>query len=114
MQDVRWHYYRIGTLDMSRNIFFVSAALSLLFISLSQIPDPGILGIDEEPERIMFYGGSGLVAGLFGLVALGSGTYLCMTRFAGIPRAQRHLILAIMVMVLVAVTLTLVIRFKIA
>ncbi|MBT8358412.1 MAG: hypothetical protein HKO79_02245 [Desulfobacterales bacterium] len=99
---------------MSRNIFFVSAALSLFFIGLSQIPDPGILGIDEEPERIMFYGGSGLFAGLLGLVALVSGTYLCMTRFRGVSRVQRRLILAIMVMVLLAVILTIVIRFNIA
>lgn len=99
---------------MSRNIFLVSATLSLLFIGLSQIPDAGILGIDEEPERILFYGGSGLLAGLFGLVSLGSGTYLCMIRFAGIPSVQRHLILAIMVLVLVAVTLTLMIRFNLS
>lgn len=68
---------------MSRNIFLVSATLSLLFTGLSQIPDAGILGIDEEPERILFYGGSGLLAGLFGLVSLGSGTYLCMIRLRG-------------------------------
>ena len=96
---------------MSRNIFLVSAALSLLFIGLSQIPDPGFLGIEEEPERIMFYGGSGLLAGLFGLVSLGSGTYLCITRFASVPRTQRHLILATMVLIFVAVMLTFVIRF---
>ena len=97
---------------MPRNLFLVTAALSLLFIGLSQIPDPGILGMDEEPERIMFYGGSGLLSGLFGLVALGSGTYLCIIRFAGVPRVQRYLILAIMVTVLIAVSLTFVIRFN--
>ncbi len=96
---------------MPRKLFFVSAALSLFFIGLSQIPDPGILGIDEEPERIIFYGGSGLLAGLFGLVAIFSGIYLCMTRFAGVSKGQRHFMLAIMLMVLVAVAVSLVVRF---
>jgi len=96
---------------MSRKIFLGSFALAVLFIGFSQIPDPRIFGIVDESERIMFYGGSGLLAGLFGLILLGSGTYLCVTRFAGSSKGQRHFMLAIMLMVLVAVAVSLVVRF---
>ena len=86
---------------MVRKLFLGSAVLFMLFVGLSQIPDPKILGIHEEPERIMFYGGSGLLAGLFGLIALGSGVYRGVTRFEGVSRGQRRLLLAVMLMALI-------------
>ena len=55
---------------MPRLIFFLSLVLCLLAIALSQLPDPGIFGLGDASGRILFYGGSGLLAGLFGLVAL--------------------------------------------
>ncbi len=96
---------------MARNIFLGSLVLCLLFIGLSQVSDPRVFGIHEEPERIMFYGGSGLLVGLFGLIALGSGIYLGATRFAGVSEGQRRFMLAIMLIVLIAVLTTFVIRF---
>ncbi len=83
----------------------------MIFLGLSQMSDPGVFGIHEEPERIMFYGGSGLLVGLFGLIALGSGIYLGATRFAGVSEGQRRFMLAIMLIVLIAVLTTFVIRF---
>lgn len=96
---------------MARVIFLGSVILCTIFLGLSQMSDPGVFGIHEEPERIMFYGGSGLLVGLFGLIALGSGIYLGATRFAGVSEGQRRFMLAIMLIVLIAVLTTFVIRF---
>ncbi len=96
---------------MARVIFLGSVILCTIFLGLSQMSDPGVFGIHEEPERIMFYGGSGLLVGLFGLIALGSGIYLGATRFAGVSEGQRRFLLAIMLIVLIAVLTTFVIRF---
>ncbi len=96
---------------MARVIFLGSVILCMIFLGLSQMSDPGVFGIHEEPERIMFYGGSGLLVGLFGLIALGSGIYLGATRFAGVSEGQRRFMLAIMLIVLIAVLTTFVIRF---
>ncbi len=84
---------------MSRNVFPESVVLCLLFISLSQISDPGILGIHGEPERILFYGASGLLVGRFGLIALGSGIQLGATRFEGVSEGQRRFMLTLMLIV---------------
>jgi hypothetical protein len=97
---------------MARNMFLGSLALCLLFIGFTHISDPGILGIDEEPERIMFYGGSGLLAGLFGLVGLGSGIYLCVTRFSSLSIGQRRVMVTILLIVLIAVLTAFMIRFN--
>ena len=51
---------------MARVIFLGSVILCMIFLGLSQVSDPGVFGIHEEPERILFYGGSGLLAGLSG------------------------------------------------
>ncbi len=96
---------------MARVIFLGSVILCMIFLGLSQMSDPGVFGIHEEPERIMFYGGSGLLVGLFGLIASGSGIYLGATRFAGVSEGQRRFMLAIMLIVLIAVLTTFVIRF---
>jgi hypothetical protein len=96
---------------MIRNVFFGSVALCLLFIGLSQISDPSIFGIHGEPERILYYGGSGLLVGLFGIIALGSGIYLGTNRVEGISEGQRRIILTIMLLVLIAALAILVIRF---
>ncbi len=96
---------------MARVIFLGSVILCMIFLGLSQMSDPGVFGIHEEPERIMFYGGSGLLVGLFGLIALGSGIYLGATRFAGVSEGQRRFMLAIMLIVRIAVLTTFVIRF---
>ncbi len=37
---------------MARNIFLVSVVLCLLCVGLSQVSDPSVFGIREEPERI--------------------------------------------------------------
>ena len=55
---------------MSRLVFFSSLTLCLLALALTRLPDPGIFGFGDESGRILFYGGSGLLAGLFGLGAL--------------------------------------------
>jgi ABC-type Na+ efflux pump permease subunit len=96
---------------MTRNLFFGSVALCLLFIGLSQISDPSILGIHGEPEQILYYGGSGLLAGLFGIIALGIGIFLGTTQFEGISKGRRRVILFAMLLVFIAVLIILVIRF---
>ena len=95
---------------MARRIFFGSVLLCLLFIGLSQVSDPGVFGIHEEPERIMFYGGSGLLAGLSGLVAAVSGIYLGSTRFAGLSQGQQRVLFTMSLIVLIAVLIAVVLR----
>ena len=80
-----------------------SLVLCLLCIGLTQVSDPSIFGVNEEPERIMFYGGFGVLAGLFGLAAAVSGVYLGVTRFTGLSAGQRRLILTVIWTVLIAV-----------
>ena len=96
---------------MAGKVFFGSAVLCLLFTGLSQISDPGVLGIRGEPARVLYYGGSGLLGGVFGLVALGSGIYLGITRFEGVSVVQRRVVLSTMLLVLIAALIILVIRF---
>ncbi len=43
---------------------------ALIFLGLAYVPDPSIIGINSEPSRIMFYGLSGLLAGLSFVVAV--------------------------------------------
>jgi hypothetical protein len=52
------------------------------FFLLSQVPDPAVFGIRTEPSTILYYGGSGLLAGLFTVMAIGSGV------LAGLRRLQ--------------------------
>jgi hypothetical protein len=96
---------------MARSIFIGSLILGLVCAGLSQVPDPGILGIHEEPGRIMFYGGSGLLAGLSGLVAVVSGIYLAATRYAGLSDRQWRYLLTGISIVLIALMVAIVIRF---
>ena len=96
---------------MARNIFLGSLGLCFLFTGLSQISDPSIFGIHGEPERVLYYGGSGLLAGLFGIVALGSGIHLCRTRFEGDSVVLRRVAMSTILLVLVAALTVLVIRF---
>lgn len=96
---------------MARVIFLGSVILCLGFFGLSQMSDPEVFGIREEPERIMFYFGSGLLAGLFGLVALGSGIYVGATRLGGLSGRARRSMLTAMLIILTAVLIAFGIRF---
>jgi ABC-type Na+ efflux pump permease subunit len=95
---------------MARNIFLGSVVLCLLCVGLSQVSDPSVFGIHEEPERIMFYGGSGLLAGLFGLVAAVAGISVGANRFSSLSNAQRRFMLTIISFVLIAVMIAVMIR----
>jgi hypothetical protein len=95
---------------MLRRIFLGSLVVCLLCAGLSQLPDPGVFGIRDETARIMFYGGSGLLAGLAGLVAAVSGIYLAVTRFAGLSDGQRRFLLTAIIIVSGAVVIAAAIR----
>jgi len=95
---------------MARSIFLGSVGLCLICVGLSQVSDPSVLGIHGEPGRIMFYGGSGLLAGLSGLFATISGIYLGATRFAALSDRQRPFLSTMILIVLIAVLVTVVIR----
>jgi hypothetical protein len=96
---------------MARKLFVVSLTVCLVSIGLSQILDPGILGIREEPSIILFYGGFGLLAGLSGLLALGSGSYLAISRLVTLSAGQRRLLLLTFLIILGAIVIFGVIRF---
>jgi len=97
---------------MARNIFLGSITVCVLLIGLSQVPDPGIFGIQEEPERVMYYGGSGLLAGISGLIALVSGAYFGASRVENLSAFQRRFILVIMAILLIAVITAIVFRLS--
>ena len=79
-------------------------------IGLSQVADPGIFGIREEPERIMFYAGTGALAGFSGLFAVISGIYLAANRDGRASATQRRFILGIVAITLIAVATAIAIR----
>lgn len=79
---------------MHRRVFLASLVVCVLCAGLSQLPDPGVFGIRDEAARIMFYGGSGLLAGLAGLVAVASGIQIGVTRSAVLSDGQRRFMLA--------------------
>ena len=60
----------------------------------------------------MYYGGSGFLAGLSGLVAVFSGIYLSASRFASLSAGQRRLMLSIIVVIMVALLIAAVIRLQ--
>ncbi|OFV94037.1 MAG: hypothetical protein A3G76_09735 [Acidobacteria bacterium RIFCSPLOWO2_12_FULL_65_11] len=55
---------------MLKPVTIGSAVAALACLGLSQMSNPEMFGITSEPSRILFYGGSGLLAGALGLVAL--------------------------------------------
>ena len=96
---------------MARIISAGSLILFMISLGLSQVSDPGIFGISEEPERIMFYGISGLLTGLSGLVAVGSGIYLGATRFGGLSGVARFCLMTAMVIFVIAILAMFGVRF---
>ena len=95
---------------MARTIFVGSVLFCALFLGLSQIPDPDFFGVRDEPSRLLFYGGTGVLAGLFGLITTISGTYLVLSKSANISQSQRRLILFVLSMVVIAVVVFLTVR----
>ena len=61
---------------MVLRILMVSGLGAVCFFLLSQLPDARVVGIRSEPATILFYGGSGLLAGLFAIGAIVSGIML--------------------------------------
>jgi hypothetical protein len=96
---------------MSRRLFIESLILCLFCLALLQIPDPGTIGITSEPSIILFYGGTGLVTGLSGVIAAGSGLYIAFNRFGGnkAPR-NRSVPVVLMLTGLLIIILVLLIR----
>jgi len=65
---------------MLPRILVISILGAVCFVLLSQFPDPSIFGIRSEPSTILFYGGSGLLAGLFTVIAIVSGILFGLQR----------------------------------
>jgi hypothetical protein len=95
---------------MVRPIFFGSIVLCVLFVGLSQMPDPSFFGIRDEPERLLYYGGTGFLAGLFGLVAAIIGIYIIVSNSGDVTRNQRRVVLVALSVVVVAAIVAFVIR----
>ena len=96
---------------MARRIFLGSLILGVLCAILSQTPDPAVFGIHDESVRILFYGGLGLAAGLFGLTAGVSGICWGVTHFADLSVSQRRYLLTTILIVLCAVVMAALYRF---
>jgi len=95
---------------MTRPIFYGSIVLCLLSIGLSQVPDPSFFGIHDEPGRLLFYGGAGLLAGLSGLVAAITGIYLIISNSTYATQNQRRLVLVVLSFAIVAAIVAFVVR----
>ncbi len=95
---------------MVRPIFFGSIVLCVLFIGLSQMPDPSFFGIRDEPGRLLYYGGTGFLAGLFGLVAAIIGIYIIVSNSGDVTQNQRRVVLVALSVVVVAAIVAFVIR----
>lgn len=95
---------------MARNLFIGCLSICLLCIALVQIDDLGVFGISEEPETILYYGGLGLLAGLTGVVAVGSGLYwLLSSRINMTPKARLRVRAALLI-ILAAMLVSLLVR----
>lgn len=95
---------------MTRVLFFGSAVLCVLCIGMSQVPDPSLFGMHDETGRLLYYGGTGLLAGLSGLVAVISGITLAMSNSANISHGQRRSVLVVISIVVIAAIVAFVIR----
>ena len=95
---------------MAKNLFLVCLFVCLVCIALVQIDDVGVFGIHEEPETILFYGGLGLLAGLSGLVAAGSGLYWFLSSRKNITTESKQKVRAVLLIVLAAMLVSLLVR----
>lgn len=95
---------------MFRGIFLGSLIVFPLCVGLSLVSDRGIFGIHEEPGRIIFYAGSGLLAGLSGIAAAVSGIVLGVSRFADLDDGHRRFLWTIALIMLIAVLIAVVLR----
>ncbi len=60
---------------------FIAAVLgSVCFAALAQMPSPAIVGVRSEPTTLLYYGGTGLLAGLFTVGAIVCGIVLGLRR----------------------------------
>lgn len=85
---------------MARSLFIAGSSICLVCILLVQIADPAVFGIREEPDRILYYGGLGLLAGLSGLASVASGIYWLVTG-RGRPSGRSKLSLQVIVLLVV-------------
>jgi len=86
---------------MTRFLFYANFGLTIIFVGLSQLPDPGFLGLAEEPDRILYYAVTGGLAALFGVVAVASGSVLLFAKPAEDgPRRRRAIYLALSILML--------------
>jgi hypothetical protein len=59
----------------------------------------------------MFYGGSGLIAGLSGLIAVGTGIFLGAASFGGLSGSAKRYLLTALLIILTAVIVAFVMQF---
>ena len=87
-------------------IFLGSALVALVGLLGVQVPDPSLIGITEEPSRILFYVLSSVLLLLAGLTASFSGSLWWLARRRSGARADRA-VLILASAVLLAVLLSL-------
>lgn len=71
---------------MIRRVMILSYVAAAVFLALAYMPDPGLLGADSEPARILFYGMSGLLAGVSVVVAVISTMIVAVGKWRGIRK----------------------------
>ena len=96
----------MGRQGIYRYLFLSSALVALAGLLGLQVPDPSLVGITEEPSRILFYALSAVLLLLGGLTASFSGSLLWLARRRSGPRADRA-VLILASAVLLAVLLSL-------
>jgi hypothetical protein len=95
---------------MARNLFLGSLIVCLLCVALVQVDDLGVFGITEEPDTILYYGGLGMLAGLTGVTALGSGLYWYLSGRSKLSPAARRRVRIALLVILAAMLVSLLVR----
>lgn len=89
-----------------RRLFLASALAALVGLLGVQVPDPALIGITEEPSRILFYALSALLLLLAGLTAFFSGALWWLERRrSGVSAVRAVLVLASAVCLAVVLSL---------
>ena len=83
----------MGRQEIYRYLFLSSALVALAGLLGLQVPDPLLVGITEEPSRILFYALSAVLLLLGGLTASFSGSLLWLARRRSGPRAADRAVL---------------------
>jgi len=81
---------------MSRTLFWISLVICCIAILLGRVENIERFGIEEEPARIAYYGGLGILSGFAGVIAALSGVIWLWSRSRRASAGQRRVLWALL------------------